>query len=113
MAGMDHQEPRCSGTRAINGSATTSSAPASAKSQAWVGPGSCELAMIAVTIEIVTIVPIDMLMVRSAARVDEYCGASCSPALRLAGLFAPRPAPTRKADPASHAYGGMPASGPR
>src|SRR5215469_8167835 len=108
-----YQEPRCSGTRLISGSAATSTAAARAKSQAWVRPGSWELARIAVSIEIVMIVPIDMDIVLSAARVEACSGASCSPALRLAGLFAPRPAPTRKAEPASHAYGEIPASGAR
>lgn len=66
-----HQEPRCSGTRLINGSAATSSAAAATKSHAWVWPGSWELARIAVSIEIVTIVPIDMHIVLSAASVEE------------------------------------------
>ena len=73
-----HQEPRCSGTRATNGSAATNSAPTREYSQAWVRPASSEPARIAVTIEIVTIVPIDMDIVRSAARVEACSGASCT-----------------------------------
>ncbi len=63
------------------------------------------------TIETVLIDPTCSEAVRSAARIDECSGASCRPALRLAGLIAPRPAPTTKAPPASHAYGETPATG--
>ena len=50
----------------------------------------------------VAVDPVCRDIVRSAARIDERSGANCSPALRLAGLIAPLPAPTRKAEPADH-----------
>jgi hypothetical protein len=57
------------------------------------------------------IVPICIHIVRSAARVEECSGASCSPALRLAGLFAPRPTPMRNAEADSHINGVRPPGG--
>src|SRR6185312_198285 len=74
-------------------------------------PGSPELVRIAVAIETAVIDPICRHIDLSAASVEECSGANWSPALRLAGLIAPLPAPTRKADPDNHAYGGMPATG--
>ena len=97
-----YQEPLCSGTRVITGRIPRTNAAIIANSKAWIRPGSWELARIAVSIVTVTIVPICIHIVRSAARVEECSGASCSPALRLAGLFAPRPTPMRNAEPDSH-----------
>src|SRR6185437_11914678 len=74
-------------------------------------PGSPELVRIAVAIETAVIDPICRHIDLSAASVEECSGANWSPALRLAGLITPLPAPTRKADPDNHAYGGMSAIG--
>lgn len=52
-------------------------------------------------IEIAAIAPTCENSVRSAAIVAESSGASCSPALRPAGLIAPTPSPTTNVPSAS------------
>src|SRR6185437_4887838 len=108
---FNHQEPWCSGTWLISASDASSTRAETKKMPACTMPGLLEVARMAVAIVTMAMVPICIDMDRSAARVEERSGSSCSPALRVAGLMVPLPAPTRNAEQASHTYGETPPAG--